>query len=283
MSAGRGGIEEHELAAFVDGRLSAERGGAVDAYLAANPEERVRLQEYAYQQQQLRNAFAKQTDEPIPAHLKFARIRAGQRRQRQWQLGTAAAAGVFLILGGIGGWVARDKGVSVVPSNQTAQAAATEREITTDALAAHRVFSVDVRHPVEVAAAQEANLVQWLSKRLGRPLVVPDLSVAGFQLMGGRLLPSESGPAAQFMYQNGPNRLTLYERSDTTGETGFRYSEENGVGVFYWSDQDFGYALAAKADRQKLLQLAEIVYHQLSGDSPKTKFPPPPAPPGKAS
>jgi hypothetical protein len=31
------------------------------------------------------------------------------------------------------------------------------------------------------------------------------------------------------------------------------------------------------------LQLAEIVYHQLSGDSPKTKFPPPPAPPGKAS
>jgi anti-sigma factor RsiW len=195
----------------------------------------------------------------------------------------AAAAGVFLILGGIGGWVARDKGVSVVPSNQTAQAAATEREITTDALAAHRVFSVDVRHPVEVAAAQEANLVQWLSKRLGRPLVVPDLSAAGFQLMGGRLLPSESGPAAQFMYQNGSDRLTLYERSDTAGETGFRYSEENGVGVFYWSDQDFGYALAAKADRQKLLQLAEIVYHQLSGEGPKARFPPPPPPPGKAS
>ena len=181
--------------------------------------------------------------------------------------------------------MARDKGVSVVPSNQTAQAAATEREITTDALAAHQVFSVEVRHPVEVAAAQEANLVQWLSKRLGRPLVVPDLRSVGFQLMGGRLLPSESGPAAQFMYQNGTNRLTLYERSDIAGETGFRYSEENGVGVFsYWSDQDFGYALAAKADRQKsCCRLAEIVYHQLSGDSPKTKFPPPPPPPGKAS
>ena len=73
MSAGRGGIEEHELAAFVDGRLSAERVAAVDAYLAANPEERVRLQEYADQQQQLRDAFARRPDEPIPAHLKVAR------------------------------------------------------------------------------------------------------------------------------------------------------------------------------------------------------------------
>ena len=87
----------------------------------------------------------------------------------------------------------------------------------------------------------------------------------------------------RWQFATEPNRLTLYERSDTTGETAFRYSEQNGVGLFYWSDQDFGYALAAKADRQKLLQLAEIVYHQLSGDSPKTKFPPPPVPPGKAS
>jgi len=100
--------------------------------------------------------------------------------------------------------------------------------------------------------------------------------------MGGRLLASEGGPAAQFMYQKGNNRLTLYERSDTAGETAFRYSEEHGIGVFYWSDQDFGYALSAKTDRQQLLKLAEIVYHQLSAEGAKPK-PPAPPPPGKPS
>ena len=34
---------------------------------------------------------------------------------------------------------------------------------------------VEVAHPVEVGAAQEAHLLQWLSKRLGRKLAAPDL------------------------------------------------------------------------------------------------------------
>jgi anti-sigma factor RsiW len=281
MSAAHGGVEEHELSALLDGRLTQERAAAVDAYLAAHPGEKARLQQYHEQQQGLRSAFAAQSDEPIPPRLRVGRLLAEQRGRRHWRLAAAAAAVVLLALGGIGGWAARDWSTWLPSPNQHAQAAATERAITADALAAHQVFSVEVRHPVEVDAAQEAHLVQWLSKRLGRPLVVPDLSSTGFQLMGGRLLPSEAGPAAQFMYQKDKNRLTLYERSDTAGETAFRYSEENGIGEFYWSDQDFGYALTAKADRQQLLQLAEIIYHQLSGEGAKAKTPPPP--PGKAS
>ena len=98
--------------------------------------------------------------------------------------------------------------------------------------------------------------------------------------MGGRLLPSESGPAAQFMYQNDNTRLTFYERSDNAGNADFSYSERNGVGEFYWSDQDFGYALAAKVSRKELLKIAEMVYQQLSAEGTKR---PPPALPGKPS
>jgi anti-sigma factor RsiW len=281
MSAGRDDIDERELSAAVDGRLPPERAAVVEAFLAAHPEEKARLQRYAEIQQELRGVFAAPTDEPIPMRLRLPQLLAERRRRTYRQLGAAAAAVLLLVLGGIGGWAARGWGVGLPPANQTAQAT-TEREITADALAAHRVFSVEVRHPVEVDAAQEGHLVQWLSKRLGRPLVVPDLTAAGFQLMGGRLLPSEGGPAAQFMYQKGNSRLTLYERSDNAGETAFRYSEENGVGMFYWSDQDFGYALAAKADRQELLKLAEMVYHQLSSEAavkPKTQASPPPGKP----
>ena len=44
------------------------------------------------------------------------------------------------------------------------------------ALVAYAVYAPEVRHPVEVAATQQEHLVQWLSKRLGRPLKVPDLT-----------------------------------------------------------------------------------------------------------
>ena len=152
--------------------------------------------------------------------------------------------------------------------------------ITADAIAAHHTFSLEVRHPVEVDAGQEAHLVQWLSKRLGRPLVVPDLAAAGFQLMGGRLLPAEDGPAAQFMYQNGNGeRLTLYLRAGVGGETAFRFHEEGGIGAFYWSDEGFGYAIAAKAGRDLLLRLAELVYRQTSPDGSGAKIPPVPGKP----
>jgi anti-sigma factor RsiW len=93
--------------------------------------------------------------------------------------------------------------------------------------------------------------------------------------MGGRLLPAEDGPAAQFMYENGNGeRLTLYLRTGVGGETAFRYNEDGGIGAFFWSDEGFGYAIAAKADRDLLLRIAEIVYQQTSPDGAKAKIPP---------
>jgi anti-sigma factor RsiW len=281
MSAVPGGVEEHELNAFVDGRLTGERAAVVDAYLKARPEELARLGQYAEQQRDLRAAFTMPTAEPIPSRLRVARLVAVRRGRRHWQFAALAAAIGLLIVGAAGGWGARDWGIRL-PQSRTAKAAAAEREITADAIAAHQVYSVEVKHPVEVGATQEAHLVQWLSNRLGRRLVVPDLTVAGYQLMGGRLLPSEVGPAAQFMYQNGNTRLTLYERADSGGETAFRYTEENGIGAFYWSDRDFGYALTAKAERAELMKIAEIVFRQLSSESAKPPAPPP-AVPGKRS
>ncbi len=236
---------------------------------------RARLQQYVEQQELLRRAFDEETTGPIPARLGVARLLAEQRRRRYQRFARIAAALVLIVAGGVGGWAARDAATAFLPPNNAGNA----RTITADAIAAYRVFSVEVRHPVEVDVAQEAHLVQWLSKRLGKPLVAPDLTAAGFRLMGGRLLPAEAGPAAQFMYENGKDRVTLYLRTGIGGDTAFRYSEENGIGAFYWSDQGFGYALAAKADRGLLLRLSEIVYQQMSSDGAKAKIPPKPGKP----
>ena len=269
-------VEEDDLHAHIDGHLPRERAQDVEAYLAAHPEVEARFSEYAAQRQALRAAYAAHADGTIPNRLRVTHLFAQKRRRRYRQLAQIAAAVGLIVLGGIGGWAARELTgpLSSLPPGAVA------RMITADAIAAHRTFSVEVRHPVEVDAGQEAHLVQWLSKRLGRQLVVPDLAAAGFQLMGGRLLPAEDGPAAQFMYQNeNGERLTLYLRVGIGGETAFRYHEEGGIGAFYWSDQDFGYAIAAKADRNLLLRLAEIVYQQTSPDGAKDKVPPAPGKP----
>jgi anti-sigma factor RsiW len=269
-------VEEDDLHACIDGQLPRERTEDVEAYLAAHPEERARFSQYAQQRQTLRTAFAAQASGPIPNRLRVAHLLAQQRRRRHRQLAQIAAALCLIVLGGIGGWAARDLTgpVSALPPGAVA------RMITADAIAAHRTFSVEVRHPVEVDAGQEAHLVQWLSKRLGRQLLVPDLAAVGFQLMGGRLLPAEDGPAAQFMYENGNGeRLTLYLRAGVGGETAFRYHEEGGIGAFYWSDEGFGYAIAAKADRVLLLRIAELVYRQTSPDGARAKIPPAPGKP----
>lgn len=277
MTARGGPEDEDDLQARIDGRLTPERADAVDGYLAAHPELRQRWSQYAEQRQALRAAFAAQPGEPIPRRLRVAHLLAEERRRRHRRLARIAAGIGFLVLGGIGGWTARD----LLPDLTLSASAALAGTVVEDAIAAHRTFSVETRHPVEVGAGEEAHLVQWLSKRLGHRLIVPDLNALGFRLMGGRLLPADSGPAALFMYEDGKGtRLSCYYLSvGVGGETEFKFREQNGINAFYWIDDGLAYAIAANADRDQLLKVAELVYQQNSPDGAKAKIPPAPGKP----
>ena len=182
-----------------------------------------------------------------------------------------AAAVALLIAGGIGGWSAHD----LLPGLTSSASAVLATAVFDDAIAAHRTFSVETRHPVEVGANEEAHLVQWLSKRLGHRLIVPDLGALGFRLIGGRLLPADSGPAAWFMYEDGKGtRLSCYYLVvDGAAETEFQFREQNGVSAFYWVDDGLAYAIAANAPRDLLLKIAEVIYRQNS-EGAKAKVPP---------
>jgi anti-sigma factor RsiW len=270
-------IEEGDLQAWVDGRLTPAENEAVEDYFAAHPESRARWSQYAEQREELRAAFRGTAENPIPPRLRVARLLAEQRRRRRRQLGRIAAAVALLIAGGIGGWGAHD----LLPGLTSSASAVLASAVFDDAFAAHRTFSVETRHPVEVGANEEAHLVQWLSKRLGHQLIVPDLSALGFQLMGGRLLPADSGPAALFMYENGKGtRLSCYYLVvDVAGETEFQFREQNGTSAFYWVDDGLAYAIVANTDRGLLLKVAEIIYQQNSPDGAKAKLPPAPGKP----
>ena len=147
-----------------------------------------------------------------------------------------------------------------------APAVAVAAPLPVRAARAHLVYTPEVRHPVEVDAKEKDHLVKWLSKRLDRPLKVPALGNEGFELLGGRLLPGNDGPVAQFMYQDASGkRLTLYVTQRHKGDelTAFRFAREGGVQVFYWIDDDCGYALTGEIDKQTLNRIASSVYKQL--------------------
>ena len=137
---------------------------------------------------------------------------------------------------------------------------------------AHGVYSPEVRHPVEVSVDQQDHLVQWLSKRMGGNMKPPQLAALGFDLVGGRLLPGERGPSAQFMYQDAAGlRLTLYVAKENAGgrDTAFRFEQAGGVNVFYWIDGPFGYALSSGIDKPRLQEVAVEVYRQLEKPAEK--------------
>ena len=246
-------VTEAELHALVDGLLPEARRVEVEAYLAAHAEDAQRMRAWRAQNQALRELFDPVLAEALPARLRqpvfLRRVRPALRY--------AAVVG-WLALGGVAGWSLHDykTGNAADPVDFARRAAV-----------AHIVYSPEVRHPVEVGADQEAHLVAWLSKRLGGSVKVPHLTSLGYQLVGGRLLPGNQGPVAQFMFQedNG-QRLTLYVRNgaDDSRETAFRYTQERGVSVFYWVDGRFGYALSGEIDKAELLRVARVVYQQLN-------------------
>jgi len=206
--------------------------------------------EYAAQTAMIKQHFEPVMTEPIPARMHL--------RKPPW-MGYAKAAMVFAV--GIAVGLALPMVRSTLPGNTV-----TAQQLPTRAARAHLVYASEVRHPVEVDATQQDHLVKWLSKRLDIGLKVPVLAKDGFELLGGRLLPGNDGPVAQFMYQDSSGkRLTLYVTRPRKGEelTAFRFAKEGPVSVFYWIDKDCGYALSGEIDRPTLARVAGTVYKQL--------------------
>ena len=87
----------------------------------------------------------------------------------------------------------------------------------------------------------------------------------GCRLVGGRLLPDDGKPAAQFMYENeAKERLTVYVRRNLESrETAFQFVSDKGVSAFYWIDSDFAYALVGKMNRDGLQEAAKIIHRDL--------------------
>ena len=260
-------VTEGDLHAYVDGLLPESRRAEIAAYLDARPDEAQRLQMYRAQSDALRALYDPVLSEPVPARLSAVPRAASRHLQRY------AAGFVIALVSGAAGWFlhgSADQGTTLARAAQQAGASQQVASLARQAAIAHVVYSPDIRHPVEIGADQETQLVTWLSKRLGTPIHPPKLGKLGYDLIGGRLLPGQSGPVAQFMYHDAEGqRLTLYVSTEQSQnkDTGFKFAEQGPVNVFYWIDGKFGYALSGGIDKATLARIATAVYDQLEKPS----------------
>ena len=220
----------------------------------------------------LRDLHREVLTEPVPPALYDAAHRLSAMQQgasRGWHW-AGMAAGVLLAFGV--GWFSHSQ-MAVQPDASARLARrSVPQEFVRQAGSAYAVYMPEKRHPVEVAASEQEHLVQWLSKRLGKQLKVPKLDAQGFDLVGGRLLPGDTGARAQFMFQDSQGqRVTLYlgaigsaASTTDTMATQFRFASDGPVPSFYWADQGFAYALSGQVDKATLLALASTVYEQLT-------------------
>lgn len=253
---------EAEFNAYVDGELGPEAQAAVERFLAAETDEARRIADYRMIGEGLHALFDPVLAEPIPERLTAATTRG--RSPRVVWIARIAAAIALLAVGGTGGWALRQ---ATAPGGDAGVRPAMVRH----AIEAHRLYSVEVRHPVEVVADEEAHMSAWLSRRLGKPIKPPPLAGAGFQLVGGRLLPSDDKPAAQFMYENGNGqRLTLFfSVAAGGGDASYRYFQDGGTQVLFWFIDGFSCALTGEFERKDLMAFAREIYRQRGGEEGK--------------
>ena len=244
-------VTEDELHAYVDNELPAERRGDVEAWLSAHPDDDARVQSWRAMAEALHARYDSVADEAVPKRLELERL---VQQPRKWVYGAIAATLAAFVVGGGTGWVAR--GAAATPS--------TFQNFTVDALDAHRLYVVEVRHPVEVPGSERTHLQQWLTKRCGWDVRAPELTAAGLKLVGGRLLPGPTGPASFLMYESASGeRFTIYTAKSEAEAAQMRYAAQGSEAALFWADRGVGYVVSGGSDRGRLTQIAQAVYDQM--------------------
>ncbi|MEK6346561.1 MAG: anti-sigma factor [Burkholderia sp.] len=288
-------ITESELHAYVDGTLDEARRAQIDQLLETDAGLAARIGDYFSINSMLHERYDRVLDEPLPARLlppeplaadaaaqpeaapaaapALAPVAGAERPAANWKrfagLAAALVIGIGIGAGGMLSPVGRDmaSGTDGGGSGSILRASYGGEALARQSAIAYVTYAPMVTRPVEVGADREQELVQWLSSRLGTDVRPPILTRAGYELMGGRLLPGDDGPIAQFMYHNAlGERITLNisHRKLASDVTAFKLYQSGPVNVFYWVDGRFGYAVSGGMDRHALLDLSHEVYEQLT-------------------
>jgi anti-sigma factor RsiW len=258
-----------KLSAWLDTELDSTEQSRMNAWLHSHPEDAATLRRWAQDAEALRKLLDPLLDEAPPERLRQSVLQAGPTRRAR---GPALLFGLVLMSCLAGGLLGRFWPSAAGPAS-AADTGAAPTAWPGQAALAHALYVPEKRHPVEVElsttdpalrSTQEEHLRRWLSNRLERPVALYNLQAQEFRLLGGRLLPSSTGPGAQLMYQNDQGlRITLYLHQPVDpAPSAPQYEQVQGLGLFHWIDGGTAYAMAGDLPRDRLLRLVQTVLEQ---------------------
>jgi len=250
-------ITEDDLHGYIDHALDPARRAAVQIYLETHPDVASRIAAYEYQRDALKSALLPIAEEPIPPQLNPRH--AVEQMRRAWipPWRSMAAAVLLLVAGGAGGWALR--GIVVSPSEVNGIAA-----LAQEAAYTYGVYGSDPIRPVEFGATDKAQLISWISGRLGSTISIPDLAASGYRFMGGRLVATPHGPAGLLMYDNalGQHLALLLRPMGIDKDTRMSEHSFGDVRGFAWSSKGMGFSVVGTATADLLHPVANEVRRQ---------------------
>lgn len=253
-------IQEQDLHAYVDHQLSEEKRQAVEALMLTDPKVALQVQQWQQQNKMIVDHFDKSDSGEMPEKLKLKNLKSIQKNKGSHKPSWfyAMAASFLMVVSGSIGWFAHGL-TQPVQQNMI--------NFVDSAIAAHQVFSVEVRHPVEVGANEQDHLVAWLSKRVDHQLKIPELKDFGYTLLGGRLLSMRKGrPAAQFMFEDkeGQRVTWMISKNPSYHDRALLSKKEKSVNSFYWMDSKVAYSVTGEISRNDLHELSLGIHKQIN-------------------
>ena len=284
---------DEALVAYLDGELDSAERRHVEAWLDADPAVRDRLATLAQSAHLVRSAYADIVNEPVPEHLiaaargeataapaapqqaeilvlKRPGTPAARLPRRGWQIGLAAAAGLFgVIFGGAGAYLG---GGMLAPANPAAErqlAAVAANNAWLDNAAGYYKLVVNAGDSmlIDVPASNDTReALQKISQNLPQQVRLPDLKPWGLSFRGARLVVVEGRPAAQLVYVTdnkaiGP--LSLVIGASKQPDIPPTFDRRQDVNLLYWRHHGRAYALVGQTDIGYLWGIANDVAWQL--------------------
>lgn len=277
-------IDEADLHALVDGELDAERRRKVEDHLLQHPEDAALVDGWRRQNAALRAAFEPVALETPPLSLREAASRpqtqaAGQgpietgavhwgrpgaprgpRVRENAQTGRKRRALVSMLVTAVAGAVVAGA-IFVVISNASRHVApatfvAAPPGYAQRAGLTYATFATHWR-PVEIDAAHRSELESWLGDRVGFSRT-PDLTEAGFSLIGGRVAPGVAAPAGFLVYERADgSRLGLYfERAESASPSEGASAPANFVAI-EWRANGYAFVLIGPLTQEAMQPAAE--------------------------
>lgn len=260
---------EARLSAYMDGEASREEKEELERLIASDAETRRLYETLRHGSDLGRKAFDDVLKEPVPLALvrsiKSAqppKIREPARFTRPalklaptGRQALAAALILFFIGGGIGYLI------GIEPRSAPAVLAAppAARSWIDDVMAAHRVYTHQPNHLVEIPATRTDEIMQWLTAGVGTKFSLPDMASDGLVFEGARLVVAAGKPAGQLAYKNGDGdivTITFLKDKGNGDIDEFNEVIKDDIAVVSWHRNDIGYAVAGPSSDALLDEIA---------------------------